>query len=630
MASSIADLVDVYIDELSGTGIDKQVDSEKYKFDSYKKFNENFDLQAEDLAVMLERAIPDNNLTGGGVYFPRRMLLKFAKQDPDAVRAALTSLADESLTNIERIGRFHSAMIHQLHKYNQDNDSELTGADDARFISLLLSMMSPNQFINYKYSQLQPVMYKYYSKDAKLKGSHVERIELASKFGKDVLREFQQRPEFRGLKDSLAPGVDDDNLWLAQDIYWTVAGILESNLSVEHSASNEDSSVEPPDHNHSLNTILYGPPGTGKTYSVKKYKNQILGEQKSVSEGLLKGRTRETILNIFSKDNTPRTAPEIWRSPSFQAHQKYNGRKVSNAAAVQNDLQNNLTLFERIEEGSSVKYRATPEGIDIISSILEEERNEPREDKDDFYEFITFHQSYGYEDFIEGIRAETSEQGGIKYEVKDGVFKTFCRRAERDPDNNYLFVIDEINRANISKVFGELITLLEADKRLGAGEDQLTAVLPYSREKFGIPKNVYLLGTMNTADRSIALLDIALRRRFDFVEIMPKPEKISNDFYGIDLQKLLKSLNARILEVIDRNHQIGHAYFMNLNTLGDLERAWYNRIVPLLQEYSFDNSNDLRSIIKMFITNGEVATLEGEDFKQALISLYDKETQNTD
>ncbi|XBO84426.1 AAA family ATPase [Enterococcus faecium] len=132
---------------------------------------------------------------------------------------------------------------------------------------------------------------------------------------------------------------------------------------------------------------------------------------------------------------------------------------------------------------------------------------------------MTFHQSYGYEDFIEGIYAET-EEGRIHYRVKDGVFKEFCNRAKSYPDQNFLFVIDEINRGNISKIFGELITLIEPTKRLGAKEE-LSVVLPYSGEQFGVPKNVYLLGTMNTADRSIAMMDTALRRRFSFVEKMP-------------------------------------------------------------------------------------------------------------
>ena len=132
---------------------------------------------------------------------------------------------------------------------------------------------------------------------------------------------------------------------------------------------------------------------------------------------------------------------------------------------------------------------------------------------------MTFHQSYGYEDFIEGIKP-TITNGNISYEVASGVFKKFCEAACIRPTENFVFIIDEINRGNISKIFGELITLIEDDKR-----EEISVTLPYSQEEFTVPRNVYIIGTMNTADRSIALIDTALRRRFGFIEMMPRPEE---------------------------------------------------------------------------------------------------------
>ncbi len=209
--------------------------------------------------------------------------------------------------------------------------------------------------------------------------------------------------------------------------------------------------------------------------------------------------------------------------------------------------------------------------------------------------FITFHQSYSYEDFVEGIRPIT-ENGNVKYEIRKGIFRQMCDRATNDPDcDEYVLIIDEINRANISKVFGELITLLESDKRLGA-ENEIQVVLPYSGDTFGVPKNLYLIGTMNTADRSIALLDTALRRRFEFVEMMPDPSALKAEHgvsdrvvEGINLVTLLTTLNRNIEFLYDRDHTIGHAFFWDVDSLGKLDAVFRFKVIPLLQEYFYED-----------------------------------------
>jgi hypothetical protein len=242
---------------------------------------------------------------------------------------------------------------------------------------------------------------------------------------------------------------------------------------------------------------------------------------------------------------------------------------------------------------------------------------------DGLVKFTTFHQSFGYEEFIEGIRpvvssGDKSKSGSdIEYEIRDGIFNAFCNTISGPGGSNFgsasnigkdqgvripnrVFIIDEINRGNISKIFGELITLIEETKRMGANEEH-RVILPYSGQNFGVPENIYIIGTMNTADRSIALIDTALRRRFSFVEMRPDPTLLSGiTINEIDLEKLLDTLNKRITILLDREHVIGHSYLLPLKhepTIDRLAVIFENEIVPLLQEYFYDDYEKIRLVL---------------------------------
>ena len=234
--------------------------------------------------------------------------------------------------------------------------------------------------------------------------------------------------------------------------------------------------------------------------------------------------------------------------------------------------------------------------------------------------FTTFHQNYAYEDFIEGIRP-TVEGGEVGYEIRDGIFKRLAKSAEDNPAKSYVLIIDEINRGNIAKIFGELITLIEDSKRLGES-DAKEVILPYSQQSFGVPPNLFIIGTMNTADRSIQILDTALRRRFTFIEMMPKSshEKISTDINGINCQKVLESMNRRIFGLLDRERQIGHTYFFDVTKVEQLADVFQNRIIPLLQEYFFDDWSKIRAVL------GENVFVQEKDIRdQSLVEYRDQE-----
>ncbi|HEU4751900.1 MAG TPA: AAA family ATPase, partial [Armatimonadota bacterium] len=210
----------------------------------------------------------------------------------------------------------------------------------------------------------------------------------------------------------------------------------------------------------------------------------------------------------------------------------------------------------------------------------------------------SFHPAYGYEDFLEGYRPETVNES-ITFPLRDGVFKQLCADAAREPEQPFYLLIDEINRGDIPRIFGELMTVLEKSKR---GK---SITLPVSGKPFHVPPNVFVIGTMNTADRSIALLDTALRRRFGFIELLPDKEVLGGQVVsGIPLGPWLEALNQRICEHVGRdarNLQIGHTYLLDgekpVSDFAHLSRVLREDIIPLLEEYCYEDYTALARIL---------------------------------
>lgn len=220
--------------------------------------------------------------------------------------------------------------------------------------------------------------------------------------------------------------------------------------------------------------------------------------------------------------------------------------------------------------------------------------------KDGRIVFTTFHQNYGYEDFIQGLRPDINSNS-MAFKTVDGIFKTIADRALNDTeDNNYVIIIDEINRANISKVFGELITIIEEDKRWG--EENETCVTLQSGTPFAVPNNLYIVGTMNSADKSISFIDAALRRRFTFIEQKPDAKYVPEG----SLRRAFENINQQLVkELKSTDLLVGHSYFMNKNT-DDLCAILNNNIIPLLYEYFYDNRNKVAHILNEVIKGANI------------------------
>ena len=426
-----------------------------------------------------------------------------------------------------------------------------------------------------------------------------------------------------------------------------------------------------------LNSILYGPPGTGKTYKLReryfplftqgqKKKSQPEYEAEKISslswwevialvllkEGSLTVPeiSRHPFITIKADvSNNQKINPAIWAQLQIHTSPEFKNVRVSTRSEPYLFKKSDKSVWSILEQECKDK---APHLVDLKEEI-ESFKPEGAEKKN--YEFITFHQSFSYEDFVEGIKPSTEEsgtavdgeQGDIRYVIEKGIFyravDKACRLAGflnlqdclKYPHNkrvenfrtapSFAIFIDEINRGNISAIMGELITLIEPNKRLTASEE-LIVQLPYSKSPFSVPPNLYIIGTLNTADRSVEALDTALRRRFSFEEIRPDPDiikysgslsesdgmlKIGGEEYSVP--EILRTMNQRIEKLLDKDHQIGHSYFLEIKKTADLQSVFKRNIIPLLEEYFYGDKGKIQLVLgKGFVALENHSTTSGK------------------
>ncbi len=377
------------------------------------------------------------------------------------------------------------------------------------------------------------------------------------------------------------------------------------------------------------NVIYFGPPGTGKTFTLQQKmieytSHAVPADRDAWLDSRLESLNWMQVITLVLLDLGKRAkVRQMTEHQWFQRKALLNGRSSNFSQTTWATLQSftipgsttvaykgrrEPAIFDKTADSEWFLVESQLEQVDELLSLYEELKHGPKSaEAIQRFATVTFHQSYGYEEFIEGIRARSDESGNISYTIEPGIFLRLCQRANADPAHRYAIFIDEINRGNISKIFGELISLIEVDKRAGM-PNAMSLQLSYSGDHFSVPANVDIIGAMNTADRSLALMDTALRRRFDFVEMIPDLSLLSGaKVKGVELESLLEKLNSRIEALYDREHTLGHAFFMpikNALDAGDeegafkqLKIAFQKKIIPLLQEYFFDDWNKIRLVL---------------------------------
>jgi len=544
------------------------------------------------------------------------------KATPDEFEKLILKLFDESQLLETRISNYQENLKHLYSKLEDHGEKTF---QEERTIATLLTFRYPE-----KYTFFKDTFYSAYCKGIgqkpKQPGQKIYHYyEIINDFANHLNRNNPDLISWKNQHLDENCYRDESNLILAQNIFYRVLDNKKGKETEVSSDTELQEPIEPIEMKTPLNQILYGPPGTGKTYHSIIHALSII-ENKAIDE--LKKEQREELKKRFEKYSESRQVIFTTFHQSMSYEDFIEGIKpispkselgniiykvqdgifkmiVTEARKTkQRTIKINQEEQELTEELFADFYR---EFVETLTPVNEKESNCSLKTKEGS-KFELFKNSAGSVTIKSGqkrtkMSASLDELTRVLFYGKSPTYKSYESRIiqkifedkdykESEIDNitkNFVLIIDEINRGNVANIFGELITLIEEDKRLGRPE-QLKAILPYSKEEFGVPNNLYIIGTMNTADRSVEALDTALRRRFSFVEMKPNYDLKPLDreiIQGITSSRILKVINARIEKLLDKDHMIGHSYFLTVTETDDLKHAFQNKIIPLLQEYFY-------------------------------------------
>lgn len=641
---------------------------EKYKWEAVKCFQDNWDIHAADFENMLSQSLSKtSNLLASTNNFPARMIIEFAHAAPEKVRAMYMDLFDESKDVFGRIESFKKQSNILLKKYKSTAKQHY---QHENAITTYLWLRYPDKYYVYKYSEARSVSNKLDSNYKFKKGSYTDNLKSFYDFYNEI-RESLKRDStlidlFKSqLTDDCYP--DSELRTLTFDVGFYISRNISKPADKESNQADSDDMefTEKPksseEHRYwwlNANPKIWSFSNL-QTSHVQEYTlfNEN-GNKRRVFQNFLDARAGDLVIGYESNPvkqvvalakvsaandgkkicfekteslvnpidyRTLKECPELEQMEFFQnpngtffklTKDEYEfimdmireenplTSKDMNTSYTKKDFLSEVYMsenqYDRLSGVLLNKMNLILQGAPGVGKTFTAKRlaySLMGEKDDSRIEFVQFHQNYSYEDFVMGYRPS-----GDSYELKYGIFYQFCKKAENQPDKKFFFIIDEINRGNLSKIFGELLMLIEKDYR------GTKATLAYNGMPFSVPKNLYIVGMMNTADRSLAMIDYALRRRFSFFEMAPAFESKGFKEYQHSLDN--RTFNELISEIVKLNGEIsrdkslgkgfciGHSYFCG-KTKETCTNEWMQSVVnydilPMLSEYWFDDDTKVQ------------------------------------
>ncbi len=620
---------------------------EKYKWEAVQYFQEHWNISAENfLDMFMEATDKTYNLLANMNNYPRGMIKSFAMADPEAVRFMFMALFDESKNLAQRIEQFITLAEDLRVKY--DDGTWKQHYQTANAISTYLWLKYPDKYYIYKYSEVRAIAREIGSDFIPKKGGSVSNIENSYKLYDEIRKKLASDSELdeilqNALNEDCYP--DPRKITMTLDVGFFVSRFYNQQKEVDLNSLHSDakfskwyapiieslykmggSGKRPDVHqriikdygitddelkvvNSTGNAQVLNDIDWARNYLVyegvlDKGENGLwtlteLGKKLIITEELASKLTAKWV-KIKTAEREHRYVPDIDLTPYYVY--RTDGNQNSIALYTKEDFLNEVymaeenynTLVGLLKNKKNLILQGAP-GVGKTFAATRLAYSMMGEKDDSRIEFVQFHQNYSYEDFIMGYKPQ--DEG---FKLTNGIFYQFCMNAAEHPDKDYFFIIDEINRGNMSKIFGELLMLIEKDYR------GTTVTLAYSRTAFSVPKNLYIIGMMNTADRSLAMIDYALRRRFSFYEMEPGFNSKGFKAYQASLKN--ETFNTLIEQIIDLNREIniddslgsgfriGHSYFCGQEECTEewVKAVVYYDIIPMLQEYWFDDRQKVK------------------------------------